>query len=56
MLESINYSLSIAGTGGFAIKNSGLAEYSPYIQNVIAVFMVLFGIKNSWNYFLYSRL
>ena len=33
-----------AGTGGFGVKNSSLAEYSPYLQSVTTVFMLLFGV------------
>ncbi len=43
--EAITTSLGTAGTGGFGIKNSSMAEYSPYIQNVVAVFMVIFGVN-----------
>ena len=43
--EAITTSLGTAGTGGFGIKNSSMAEYSPYIQNVVAIFMVIFGVN-----------
>ncbi len=43
--ESITISLGTAGTGGYAVRNSSIAEYSVYIQNVVAVFMVLFGVN-----------
>ncbi len=43
--ESVNTSLATAGTGGFGIKNDSLLSYSPYIQWVVAVFMILFGIN-----------
>ena len=32
-------------TGGFGLKNDSLAGYSPYIQYVTTVFMLLFGIN-----------
>lgn len=39
-------SFGTAGTGGLAVTNAGIASYtSPYLQMVIAVFMVLFGIN-----------
>ena len=44
-------SFSTAGTGGFGIRNDGFMSYSPYIQWVVAVFMMLFGI-NFGAYFL----
>jgi trk system potassium uptake protein TrkH len=39
-----------AGTGGFGIKNDSLASYSPYIQTVTGVFMLLFGVNFSCYY------
>ena len=44
-----------AGTGGFGIKNDSIASYSPYIQNVCTVFMMLFGVNFSCYYFLLLR-
>ena len=41
-----------AGTGGFGIKNNSIAGYSPYIQNVCTVFMLLFGMNFSCYYLL----
>ena len=43
--DSITHTFGTAGTGGFGIKNDSLAGYSNYIQYVIAIFMVLFGIN-----------
>ena len=43
--ESLNHALTTAGTGGFSIKNDGLAGYSAYSQWVIAIFMLLFGVN-----------
>lgn len=46
LFDSIVNSFSTAGTGGFAIKNSSIAFYnSPYIEYVISIFMILFGIN-----------
>ena len=50
LFEAVTHSFATAGTGGFGIKNSGLAEYSPYIQNVITIFMILFGVNFSVYY------
>ena len=44
-----------AGTGGFGIKNTSLAGYSPYIQNVTTVFMFLFGVNFTCYYMLAIR-
>lgn len=48
IFEAINTSFSTAGTGGFGIYNSNAAAFdSYYVQTVIAVFMLLFGINFS---------
>jgi len=43
--DAITTSFGTAGTGGFGIKNSSIADYNTFIQNVVAVFMVLFGVN-----------
>ena len=43
--HAINIALSTAGTGGFAILNSSIASYSPFIQWTVTIFMFLFGIN-----------
>ena len=45
LFESLVHSFATAGTGGFAIKNSGLQEYSVYSQMIITLFMFLFGVN-----------
>ena len=45
LFESLVHAFGTAGTGGFGITAQGLAGYSNYIQWVIAVFMLLFGIN-----------
>jgi trk system potassium uptake protein TrkH len=45
IFDAVTLSLGTAGTGGFAIKNTGLASYSPYVQYVVAIFMILFGVN-----------
>lgn len=46
LFDSLVNSFATAGTGGFAIKNASIAAYgSYYLQGVIGVFMVLFGIN-----------
>ncbi len=55
LFDALTLSFGTAGTGGFAIKNSSIADYSPYIQNVITVFMILFGIDFSLYYLIITR-
>ncbi len=53
--ESVCTAFSTAGTGGFGIKADGMASFSPYIQNVCTVFMMLFGINFTCFYLLLLR-
>lgn len=43
--EALNTTFATAGTGGFGIKNDSFASYSPYLQWVTAIFMILFSIN-----------
>lgn len=43
--ESVLTSMGTAGTGGFGIRNDSLSSASPYIQWVVTVFMILFGVN-----------
>lgn len=52
VFESVCTAFGTAGTGGFGIKNDSMAGYSPYIQNVCTVFMLLFGVNFSCYYML----
>ncbi len=45
IFDAITSTFGTAGTGGFAIKGDSIASYSPYIQWVITIFMILFGIN-----------
>ena len=50
LFDAVCTAIGTAGTGGFGIKNDSLASYSPYIQNVTTVFMLLFGVNFSCYY------
>lgn len=57
LFEAINTSLATAGTGGFGIKNDSIASYSPYIQWVTTIFMILFGVNfNAYYILLFSKM
>ena len=47
VFDAVCTAIGTAGTGGFGIKNDSMASYSPYIQNVTTVFMLLFGVNFS---------
>ncbi len=55
LFDAVTTSLATAGTGGFGIRNSSMAEYSVYIQNVVAVFMMIFGVNFSIYFLLIVR-
>ena len=52
LFDSLLLAFGTAGTGGFSILNSGCASYSPYIQYLIAIFMILFGVNFNVYYFI----
>ena len=55
LYESIVHAFGTAGTGGFGVKADSIAGYSPYLQWVITVFMLLFGINFNLYYLLLIR-
>jgi len=52
LFDAVCTALGTAGTGGFGIRNDSIASYSPYIQNVCTIFMLLFGVNFSCYYML----
>ncbi len=54
LFDALTITFGTAGTGGFGIKNDSMAGYSPYLQVVVTVFMILFGVNFS-AYFLILR-
>ena len=55
LYDSVVHAFGTAGTGGFGIKASSIAGYSPYLQWVIAIFMLLFGINFNIYYLVLIR-
>ncbi len=54
--DALNTALATAGTGGFGIWNDSIAHYdSYYLQGVITVFMILFGVNFSVYFMLLTR-
>ena len=54
LFAAVNIAFSTAGTGGFGFLNDSMASFSPAVQLVVAVFMLLFSI-NFGSYFLLFR-
>ena len=56
LFDSLATSFGTAGTGGFGIWNNSIAHYnSYYLQGVITVFMILFGVNFNVYYLLSIR-
>ncbi len=55
LFEAVCTAFGTAGTGGFGVKNDSMGSYSPYLQNVTTVFMILFGVNFSCYYLLLLR-
>lgn len=56
LYDSIVHAFGTAGTGGFSIKNASIGTYnSVYIDVVITVFMVLFGVNFSAFFLLIAK-
>ena len=54
--EALCTAFGTAGTGGFGVLNDSMASYSPYVQWVVTVFMLLFSVNFSCYYlFLLGR-
>ena len=45
LFDALTTAFGTAGTGGFGIRNDSITSYSPYIQWLITVFMILFGVN-----------
>ena len=55
LFDAVCTAFGTAGTGGFGVRNDSIAGYSPYLQNVCTVFMLLFGVNFSCYYMLLIR-
>ena len=55
VFDSVCTAMGTAGTGGFGVRADSLASYSPYLQNVTTVFMLLFGVNFNMYYLLSIR-
>lgn len=55
VFDAVCTAFGTAGTGGFGIKNDSIAGYSPYIQWVVTVFMIVFGVNFNVYFLIYMR-
>lgn len=55
VLDAVNTAFSTAGTGGFGFRNDSMGSFSPAIQIIITIFMILFGINFNAYFLLLQR-
>lgn len=55
LYESIVYTMGTAGTGGFGVDRDSLTGYTPYLQWVITIFMIIFGINFNLYYLILTK-
>lgn len=55
VFDAVCTAFGTAGTGGFGIRNDSLTSYSPYLQWVVTIFMILFGINFNAYYLIIYR-
>lgn len=53
--DAVTTMFGTAGTGGFGIRNDSFASYSPYLQWVVTVFMILFGVNFNVYYLILKK-
>lgn len=53
--DALTLSFGTAGTGGFGIKNTSVADYSVICQTIITIFMILFGVNFNAYYLLLGK-
>ena len=50
LFDSLCHSFATMATGGFSTQNTSIAGYSPYIQYIIALFMIMAGTNFTLHY------
>ena len=45
LLDALTTTFGTVGTGGFGIKNTSMGGYSPALQNIVTIFMILSGVN-----------
>ena len=55
VFEALCHAFGTAGTGGFGVKGDSYVRYSPYLQNVTTIFMLLFGVNFNLYFLLLLR-
>ena len=55
LFDAICISMGSAGTGGFAVRNAGMGDYSALLQILIGIFICLFGINFNFYFYLIGK-
>lgn len=56
LFDTLAITFGTAGTGGFGVKNDSAGGYTPYVQWVIGIFMILFGVNfNAYYLIIYHK-
>ena len=55
LFEAMLTAFGTAGTGGFGFRNDSFGSFSPYIQWVVTIFMILFGVNFNAYFLLLMR-
>lgn len=55
LFDSLTTIFGTVGTGGFGIRNDSLAGFSPLVQNMVTLFMILSGINYTFYFCLLRR-
>ena len=50
IFDAVNHSFTTLATGGYSTKQTSIMEFSPYIQYVITLFMIIAGVNFSLAY------
>lgn len=53
--DALAITFGTAGTGGFGVCDSSIAEYSSFVQIVVTIFMILFGINFNAYFFIITK-
>ncbi len=56
VFDAVTTAMSTAGTGGFSVRNAGIADYgSAYVEWVVGFFMIVFGVNFNLYYLMLLR-
>jgi len=55
VFDAMCITFGTAGTGGFGVRNSSVGGYSPYVQWIVGIFMLLFGVNFNAYFLIYRK-